>query len=407
MRLQESLDSKHHGATEVPYSLYHPFMDPTRFVAPSMGEVVPVIGQDGLYHAFVPTPLPRMLDLESATVLAMSKADNALGRLAGAGRLLPNPHILVAPYVVREAVSSSAIEGTQTSISELYRAEASGREERGDVLEVRNYVRALNEGLRLLPTLPISKRLTAEIHRILLTGVRGRERTPGEFRVTQNFIGSPDDRPTSAIFVPPPPGEPMERALADWERFHHEDVLLPLLVRCALLHYQFETIHPFLDGNGRLGRLLIVFFLVEQGALPSPLLYLSAYFEQRRTDYNDHLQAVRETGAMQAWLRFFLRGVEAQATDAVARAERLSDVRERYRHALAGSRSRAAEVIDLLIESPVATGPGVSSRLGMTWQGAKNLLGQLQAKGIVRPYETSPGGRKSWVADEILTIVSD
>jgi Fic family protein len=382
-------------------------MDPTKFAAPELGQVVPSIGPDGTYYAYVPAPLPRELALAPATVLALSKADTALGRLAGAGRLLPNPHILVSPYVNREAVSSSAIEGTQASISDLYRAEASGREEHGDVLEVRNYVRALIEGLALLPTLPISKRLAAEIHRILLTGVRGRERTPGEFRTTQNFIGSPDDRPTTATFVPPPPGEPMELALADWERFHHEAVPLPLLIRCALLHYQFETIHPFLDGNGRLGRLLIVFFLVEQGALPSPLLYLSSYFEQRRTEYNDRLQAVREQGAMEEWLRFFLHGVEVQATDAVARAERLADVRERYRRRLAGSRSRAAEVIDLLIASPIATGPGVAAHLGMTWQGAKNLLAQLHSHGIVRPYESTPGGRKSWLAEEILQIVAD
>jgi Fic family protein len=339
-------------------------------------------------------------------VSALSRADLALGRLAGAGRLLPNPHILVSPYVLREAVSSSAIEGTQASVSDVYEAAAEG-DSRGDVAEVRNYISALNAGLERLPDLPISKRLVADIHGILLSGVRGRERTPGQFRTSQNFIGSPDDRPQTAIFVPPPPGEDMERALADWERFVHDEIEMPLLVRCALLHYAFETIHPFLDGNGRLGRLLIVFFLVEKQALPSPLLYLSAFFEQNRNEYTARLQGIRERGELQEWLRFFMRGVEVQAVDAVERAERLADLRERYRHQLAGVRSRAAEVVDLLFENPIATGPFVSERLGMTWQGAKNLLEQLNAKGIVRQFRApTGGGRRSWIADEILRAVT-
>ncbi len=384
-------------------------MDPSGFVSPWTGTVVPVIGPDGPYNAFDPAPIPRDLDLASETVAALSRADMALGRLAGAGRLLPNPHILVSPYVIREAVASSAIEGTQASVSDVYRAEAEGgnTSDSGDLLEVQNYIRALNAGLEMLTRLPISKRLVAEIHAVLLRDVRGRDRTPGEFRTRQNFIGSPDDRPQTAIFVPPTVGEMMERALSDWERFHHEDTQQPLLIRCALLHYQFETIHPFLDGNGRLGRLLIVFFLVEKQVLPQPLLYLSSYFERRRSDYAERLQAVRERGEIQEWLQFFLRGVQVQATDAVERAERLADLRETYRSELAGSRSRAAEVVDLLFENPFASGPLVAKRLGMTWQGAKNLLTGLEDRGIVRPYSTRPGGRKSWVAESVLAVVSD
>jgi Fic family protein len=374
-----------------------------------MGEVVPSFGPDGTYSAFIPSPIPRFLELVPSTVAVLSKADMALGRLAGAGRLLPNPHILANAYVVREAVSSSAIEGTQASIPDVYRAAAVGEKSttRGDVAEVQNYIDALNQGLARLGTLPISKRLVAEIHAVLLRGVRGRERTPGEFRLSQNYIGSPDDRPQSAVFVPPPPGEPMERALADWEKFSHENIELPLLVRCALLHYQFETIHPFLDGNGRLGRLLIVFFLVEQGALPSPLLYLSSYFEQRRSDYTDRLQAVRERGEMQGWLQFFLHGVEVQATDAVARAERLADLREGYRHQLAGTRSRAAEVVDLLFENPIASAPAVAASLGITGQGAKYLITQLEERAILRPFEAVPGRRNTWLAEAILDIVAE
>lgn len=379
------------------------------FVAPEWGRAVPVSGPDGAYHAFEPAPIPRALILAPDTVAALSRADMALGRLAGAGRLLLNPHILASPYVVREAVSSSAIEGTQASVSDVYRAQAegAGESDRGDLLEVRNYIRAMTRGLELLPDLPISKRLVADIHGVLLRGVRGREKTPGEFRTRQNFIGSADDRPQTAIFVPPTAGASMETALHDWETFTHEESDLPVLVRCALLHYQFETIHPFLDGNGRLGRLLIVFFLVEQEVLPQPLLYLSSYFEQRRSDYAERLQAVREKGEVQQWLQFFLRGVQGQATDAVERAERLADLREKYRHSLAGSRSRAPEVVDLLFENPFATGPTVAERLGMTWQGAKNLLSDLENRGILRPYAVKPGGRRSWVADEVLQVVSD
>ncbi len=380
-------------------------MSATRFAAPEWGRVRPVIGPEGRYEAFVPEPIPREVTLAPPSVAALSRASLALGRLAGAGRLLPNPHILVGPYVVREAVSSSAIEGTQASVSDVYQAAAEGSA-RGDVAEVRNYIRALETGLERLEHLPISKRLVAGIHGVLLEGVRGRERTPGEFRVSQNFIGSPDDRPQTAVFVPPPPGEDMERSLADWERFVHEETEMPLLVQCALMHYAFETIHPFLDGNGRLGRLLIVFFLVEKQVLPRPLLYLSAFFEQNRSEYTARLQAIREQGDLEGWLRFFLRGVEAQATDAVERAERLADLRERYRRALAGRRSRAAEVVDLLFENPIASGPFVADRLGMSWQGAKNLLEKLQDEGIVQPFRTPAGARRSWIAAEIMEAVS-
>jgi len=329
----------------------------------------------------------------------------ALGRLAGAGRLLPNPHLLLTPYILREAVSSSRIEGTRTSLSEVLSAQAEGDVRSEEVREVQNYVGALELGLARLATLPISKRLAAEIHERLLIGVRGREKTPGEFRRIQNFIGSPEDRPQTATFVPPPPGEEMERALADWERFHHEEVAMPLLVRCALLHYQFETIHPFLDGNGRLGRLLIVFFLNEQKALPSPLLYLSSYFEQHRSEYADLLQSTRERGTLEDWIRFFLHGVEVQAIDAVERAERLVDLREGYRRDLAGSRSRAGEVVDRLFDNPFVTAPRVARELGISNQGAQYLLAQLEVARIIRPILATKGRRKRWVAERIFEAV--
>jgi Fic family protein len=326
--------------------------------------------------------------------------------LAGAGRLLPNPHILVNPYIVREAVASSSIEGTQASISDVFDAQASG-EIRGDVGEVRNYMIALNRGLELLPTLPVSLRLIREIHKTLMQGVRGQERTPGEFRRTQNWIGSPTGAVDDALFVPPPPDE-MKIALWDWERFANAKVAMPPLVRCALLHYQFETIHPFLDGNGRLGRLLIVFFLVEQGRLPAPLLYISSFFEQNRQAYYDALQAVRERGRYQEWLRFFLRAVEVQAKDALDRAERLADLRERYRSELSSkTRSRALVVVEILFESPVITARSISSRLNVSIPGAKKLIQFLEEEKVVRELPSGPSKTKRWVAQEILDVISD
>ncbi|MBA3779871.1 MAG: Fic family protein [Chloroflexi bacterium] len=381
-------------------------MDAKRFVAPAAGQIVRTFNTEGPYEAFVPATLPRSLALAPETVLGLSRADTALGRLAGAGRLLPNPHILVGPYVTREAVASSRIEGTQASLSDVFRATAEGSSP-GDVREVQNYVAALNLGLERLATLPISGRLVKELHSVLLDGVRSSDPTPGNFRENQNWIGSPDARPQTAIFVPPPPGRALNDALADWERFTHEDESqLPLLIRCGLLHYYFETIHPFLDGNGRLGRLLIVFFLVSKGVLPRPLLYISSYFEQHRGDYADRLQAVRERYELEEWLQFFLKAIEVQAGDAVERAERLADLRERYRRQLSDTRSRAPGVVELLFENPIVTARYVSDRLGNTPQGAKNLLAELESHGVVQASPAPPGFRKRWIAEEILAVIS-
>jgi Fic family protein len=374
-------------------------MDPTSFSASTLGVVVKTPGAHGFY-TFVPAALPRRFSLGDQTVLLLSEADRTLGRLAGAGRLLPNPHLLVRPYVAREALASSRIEGTQASLSDVFDATALG-DETGQVREVTNYIRALERGLTELARLPISMRLLCSIHEELLRGVRGQERLPGEVRRSPNWIGSPDNRPETAIFVPPPVDE-MHRALTDWERFIHEDVPIPPLVKCALLHYQFETIHPFLDGNGRLGRLLIVFYMVEQDLLPDPLLYISAYFEAHRSDYYDRLQAVRERGEIEEWTQFFLRAVAVQAVDAIRRAERLADLREQYRQAAARTRSRAGEVVDLVFENPVLTTNFVAHRLDVTPQGALNLIRRLEDSGILTEHERVPGRSMRWVADAVL-----
>jgi Fic family protein len=381
-------------------------MRPEDFNAPQIGRVKRGLGQWGFWY-FHPEPIPRALELAAETVMALSNADTALGRLAGAGRLLRDPHLLVRPYVAREALASSRIEGTQASLSDVFQAAAAGGSAPdSNVREVENYILAMETGLQLLENLPISNRVLRTIHATLLQDVRGRERRPGEFRDSPVWIGSPTDSPENATYVPPLPGE-MHEALGDWERFANEGPKMPLLVQCALLHYQFETIHPFLDGNGRLGRLLIVFFLLQQRRLPAPLLYISPYLEEHRAEYYDRLQAVRERGELQEWIQFFLTAVAAQAEDAVTRAEQLIDLRERYRSELTGSRSRAVEVVDLIMENPIISSLTIRQRLQVTNQGAHNLIMQLERRGLIeRLGRFGRGGRNFWLAREVFTILN-
>jgi Fic family protein len=354
---------------------------------------------------FEPEPLPRELALSGETVMALSAADNALGRLSSVAKYLRDPALFVRPYITREAVASSRIEGTEASLSDVLQAEAGGDEPRGDVREVRNYITALDAGLAMLGEVPVSYRLISELHRVLMRGVRGREKRPGELRNLPVYVGSPTDSADTAVFVPPMPPT-LPGLLTDWERFVHEDPRLPALVQCALLHYQFETIHPFMDGNGRVGRLLIVFFLIARGLLPAPLLYISAYLEQHRREYYDRLQGVRERGEVEEWIQFFLTAVAVQARDAVDRAEELFDLREQYRLLLAGSRSRAIEVVDLLFENPFVTAKFVSTHLGITNQGALNLIRTLEKHGWLSPLGTlGRGGRTYWAAREVFAIV--
>ena len=338
--------------------------------------------------------------------MLLSEADASLGRLAGSGRLLPDPHLLVNAYITREAVASSRIEGTQASVTEVFDAAVTGRSTRQDVQEVRNYISALQHGIdRLTGGFPLSLRLMREMHEILLTGVRGQERTPGDFRRSQNWISSPDNRPATARFVPPTV-ENMQPALDDWEKYLHlSEHKLPMAIRCALLHYQFETIHPFLDGNGRIGRLFIILYLMNERRLPAPLLYISNYFEQHKSEYYDRLQHLRERGEIHEWLEFFLRAIHVQAMDSVARAELLADLRESYRTALKGRRSRAIEVADLLFANPVITVRAVQDRLAVSQPGAANLLRTLSDAGIVHRIGEGSGTRHRWVAKSILEIL--
>jgi Fic family protein len=359
------------------------------------------------YNAFIPDPLPPEIEWTPEILRALSDADRALGRLAGEGARLPNPHLLLRPFVRREAVLSSRIEGTQATLGELLAAEAGASVERSpdDLREVANYVAALEHGVRRLETLPLSVRLIRELHALLMDGVRGNQATPGEFRRSQNWIGAPGSRPENASYVPPPPSEMIE-ALGALEVFFH-DTSLPPLVHAALIHYQFEAIHPFLDGNGRVGRLLITLFLLERALLPAPLLYLSAFFEATRREYYDRLLGVSQRGDWNAWIEYFLNGVARQSEDAVSRAARINDLLDGWRAAFAEAPSRStADLIDLLGENPFWTVSGVARRLGVAYTTALRAVRRLEEAGILLPVGTARRDRV-FCAKAILNILEE
>lgn len=359
----------------------------------------------GGYLAYVPGPLPPDLVWTPALVTSLSAADRAVGRLAGEGRRIPNPNLLIRPFIRREAVLSSRIEGSETTLSELLAAEAGVAVSRdpADLGEVANYVTALEYGITRLADLPLSLRLVRELHERLMRGVRGDAATPGEFRRSQNWIGPPGCTLADASFVPPPPEQLME-CLGAWETFLH-DRSLPALVQIALAHSQFEAIHPFLDGNGRVGRLLITLTLVERDLLPSPLLYLSAYFEASRREYYARLQGVTERGEWEEWIAYFLRGVTSQAHDAVARIHRIDELVAGWRTALAASRARTPEqALDLFTENPFWTITAVAERLGVAYATAQRAIGRLEAAGVVAP-TTGALRDRVYCATEILAVL--
>ncbi len=337
------------------------------------------------YRAFHPDPLPPVLNWSPQLASALADASLLIGRLAGEGKRLPNPHILIRPFIRREAVLSSKIEGTQATLGELLAAEAGAAVERSpdDLREVANYVTALEYGIERLRTLPLSLRLVRELHARLTAGVRGNHATPGEFRRSQNWIGKPGDTLNQASYVPPPP-DALGEQLANWERFLH-DRTQPPLVHAALMHYQFEAIHPFLDGNGRVGRLLITLLLCERDILPAPLLYISAFFEATRADYYDGLRQVAERADWETWVRYFLNGVARQSEDALSRAERINRLLETWRTTLAGKPNTrvALQMLDLLGTNPFVTPRGAEAKLGIAYNTVMRAVGLLQEQGIV------------------------
>lgn len=353
--------------------------------------------------AFVPAPLPRLLELSPERVYQLDEASRAVATLAGAGETLPNPRLLITPFMRREALLSSRIEGTRASVSDVYAAEATGRPH-GDADEVVNYVRALELGIERLAELPICTRLVLELHAELLTGVRGQDKRPGELRDLQVWIGPEDSPIEAAHFVPPPPGYVAD-LMSEWEAFVHDEAAMPPLVRSALMHQHFETIHPFRDGNGRIGRLLIPLLLIERDVLRSPLLYLSAYFEAHRQAYYDHLSRVRETGEWDPWLDFFLSGVAEQSRDAVQRTRALRDLQDEYRQRLlaASASANALLLADELFLSPVVTYRMVAERLSITVPGARLVVRKLVEASVISPFtETSP---RLFAARELLELL--
>ena len=368
------------------------------------GEARRTPGRHG-YVAYFAATIPRALDLPASTVRLLGEAEGALGRLAGIGRLLPNPDLLIRPYLLRESLSSTRIEWTQASMAEVFEADAAGEAPNADVEEVVNYVAAMRWGLERLDELPLSTRLFCEMHRRLMDGVRGRELAPGELRTSQNWIGAPGSTIETAQFVPPPPDE-LPALLADWERFAHEQAELPLLVQNALLHSQFETIHPFLDGNGRLGRLLLVFFLIARGRLTVPLLYLSAYLERQRQDYYGALQAIRETGDPIPWVDLFLTAVETQADDAVQRAQQIIALRESYLQTAATMGTpNALALVDLICENPVVTTRSIEDRLDVSRPTALRLLRRMEGRGVLTETDSGARGQRRYVARAMMEAV--
>jgi len=355
----------------------------------------------------VPTPLPPSLEWDAVLVSQISRADLALGTLSGIGETLPNPHLLIYPFIRREAVLSSRIEGTQSSLSDLLLFEATKVEKQRDVREVQNYVRAIEYGLKRLDELPLSLRLIRELHGILMERVRGEHATRGEFRQSQNWIGPPGCSLNEASFVPPPVPE-MQDALNQLEKFLHADTDLPPLVQLALIHYQFETIHPFLDGNGRIGRLLITLFLCERGILTKPLLYLSAFFERHRREYYERLLQVSQKGAWGQWIQFFLQAVVNQSSDAVQRSRRLLDLHQDYHRTSLEKHlpPTAGQLIELILMRPVLNLRIAQELLGVTFPTAQKAIRVLEDEGIL--VEITGGKRnKTYAAEEILKILEE
>lgn len=355
-------------------------MNPDHYQAPEAGRIVRT--PQG-HAAFVPAPLPPRLEFDLPLALALSRADAALSELSGLGRVLPNPHLLIAPYLRREAVLSSRIEGTQASLADLLAQEAGQppHAPADDVLEVRNYVTALEYGIGRLAELPLSLRLVRELHARLMDGVRGERATSGEFRRSQNWIGPPGSTAHTATYVPPPVPE-MAEALGEWERFLHRRGELPDLVQCALMHEHFEAIHPFLDGNGRIGRLLITLFLIERERLAQPLLYLSEYIERNRRAYYDGLQRIRTHGDWRGWLLYFLDGVAWSARRAARQAGELMDLRESMRRAVADS-PKAHALVDALFINPNINAARIKQLLGVSDPTARSALAELEAAGLI------------------------
>ncbi len=380
-------------------------MDPVQFEQSTAGRCV---RQPEEYWAFVPNPLPPQLELDWELAGLLAEANGRVGELSGAGRLLSNPHLLIQPYIRREAVLSSRIENTQAGMDDLFFFEADESEppRAPDVREVANYVHAMEYGLDRMKTLPVCGRLVREIHERLMDGVRGGHATPGEFRRSQNWIGPPGCDLMQATYVPPPV-EDMLDALSAWEKYLHNAPQEPPLIQCALTHYQFEAIHPFIDENGRVGRLLITFLLCERGLLALPLLYLSAFFEHYRDEYYRRLLAVSQQGDWRGWIEYFLRGVATQAKEACDHAAAILDlnkeIQDQVRTAPRAPR-HTLRIVERLFRNPVVSVPNLAKDLDLRYPSVQRGIEFLQGLGIL---EEVTGQRRNrlYVSTRLIDIL--
>jgi len=366
------------------------------------------------YKAFIPEPLPPQnpeLEINDELQACLSKADRSLGRLDGAIQTLPGTDLFVYMYVRKEAVLSSQIEGTQSSLSQLLKREAEvlDPDTPKDVSEIVNYVGAMNLGLSLLDELPVSIRLIREVHKRLLENERGQEQNPGQLRTSQNWIGPAGCQIRDATFVPPSPAGMID-ALSDWEKFLHKSDSLPLLVKLGLAHAQFETIHPFLDGNGRVGRLLITLLLFERKVLLKPVLYLSYYFKQNRQEYYDLLQRTRDVGDWESWIKFFVKGVDEVSRQATQTARDIVDLRERHRTLIVDSFGQVAgkglKVLEYLFKNPIISVNLIMDLTGVTFAAANQLMHRFEEIGVLHEITGQARNRRYEYSDYVNLFAS-
>lgn len=362
------------------------------------------------YKAFIPTPLPPVpsLDLTDDLIKKNNEAMLLLSRLDSFGAVLPNPDLFISMYVKKEALLSTQIEGTQASLEDIFEFESGESIENiNDVEEVVNYIRALNYGTNRLETLPMSNRLIKELHAILLKGTRGAEKTPGEFKRSQNWIGKGNASLHDAFFVPPPPEE-AKIAMSDLEKYMHSESPLPELVNCALIHYQFETIHPFLDGNGRVGRLLITLYLFWKKVTEKPLLYISLYLKKNRQEYYDRLTMVRNSGNYEQWVNFFIQGVIETAESAISNTKRIMELKNNDTQQLLEKKASIQTIglLNQLFYTPIVTVGDIQKQLTISYPTAASLIKQLQAAGILKEI-TGRKRSKKFVYTKYLDILSE
>ena len=369
------------------------------------------VRQQSNYSAFIPKSLPPdpPLIFDEKMIKLLSDADRKLGRLDGLTQVLPNPELFVAMYVQKEAVLSSQIEGTQASLVDVLQTDMASNEKKLEIEEVVNYVKAVNYGIKRLDTLPLSLRLIREIHEVLLKGVRGTNVNPGEFRRSQNWIGPAGCTLSTANFIPPPPVE-MNEALSDLEKYMHKDSFIPKLILIAIIHAQFETIHPFLDGNGRMGRLLITFWLYQQKILNYPILYISYYFKKNRSEYYDRLNDIRMFGKWEEWVQFFLQAVSETADSAVKLGREIILLKEQSSKVIQQNmkgRSYVIDMLDYLFQHPIIQINEIKDHLSVSYPTAKSMVDKFIDLKILESVDKTRSRKKLFAFHQYITLLSE